>query len=134
MYSFSGKLRYSECDAEGRMTFLSMINYLQDASTFQCEELGIGVEFMRERNKAWFLAAWNIFVPELPVFGADPVDAVGGHAEVHLGPALPQKIGHAVQVPGPHRHHFHALGYAVRSISVDCRTRPTDYISDTHPC
>ena len=70
MYSFSGKLRYSECDAEGRMTFLSMINYLQDGSTFQCEELGIGVEFMRMRNKAWFLAAWNIFVPELPVFGA----------------------------------------------------------------
>ena len=55
------------------MTFLSMINYLQDASTFQCEELGIGVEFMRMRNKAWFLAAWNIFVPELPVFGADLV-------------------------------------------------------------
>ena len=73
MYSFSGKLRYSECDAEGRMTFLSMINYLQDASTFQCEELGIGVEFMRTRNKAWFLAAWNIFVPELPEFGDDLV-------------------------------------------------------------
>ena len=73
MYSFSGKLRYSECDAEGRMTFLSMINYLQDASTFQCEELGIGVEFMRPRNRAWFLAAWNIFVPELPVFGDDLV-------------------------------------------------------------
>lgn len=73
MYSFSGKLRYSECDAEGRMTFLSMINYLQDASTFQCEELGIGVEFMRSRNKAWFLAAWNIFVPELPSFRDDLV-------------------------------------------------------------
>ena len=70
----------------------------------------------------------------LPVLGTDAVDAVGGHAEVHLGPALPQKIGHTVQIPGPHRHHFHALGYAVRSISVDCRTRPTVYISDTHPC
>ena len=71
MYSFTGKLRYSECDAEGRMSILSMINYLQDASTFQCEELGIGVDFMRSRNRAWFLAAWNIFIPELPSFGAD---------------------------------------------------------------
>lgn len=68
MYSFTSRVRYSECDAQGDITLLALINYLQDCTTFHSEALGAGVEFMRTRNRAWFLAAWNIHVLKQPRF------------------------------------------------------------------
>jgi acyl-ACP thioesterase len=45
-----------------------LVNYLQDCSTFQSEELGVGLEFMRERHFAWFISAWQIVIDRLPRF------------------------------------------------------------------
>ena len=30
MYSFEGRIRYSECDEAGRLSLFSLMNYLQD--------------------------------------------------------------------------------------------------------
>ena len=68
MYSFDGRVRYSECDEHGNLTLLSMIDYLQDSSTFHSEELGRGVEYMSERGIAWLIAAWQIEIDRLPRF------------------------------------------------------------------
>ncbi len=69
MNSFSSRVRYSECDPGGTLSLFAMMNYLQDCSTFQSEALGLGIAEMASRQKAWFLAAWDIRIDRMPVFG-----------------------------------------------------------------
>lgn len=69
MYLFDSRVRYSETDENGRLTPLSMINYLQDCSTFQSEDLGIGVDWLRERRRAWLLNSWRILIDRAPALG-----------------------------------------------------------------
>lgn len=69
MYSFESRVRYSECDEDARLALVSLVDYLQDCSTFQSEVLGIGLEFMHEHHFAWFIAAWRIEISRLPRYG-----------------------------------------------------------------
>ncbi len=69
MYSFDSRVRYSECDENGRLSLVSMIDYLQDCSTFQCEDLGEGILKLKEEGLGWILANWRIEIYRLPVFG-----------------------------------------------------------------
>lgn len=65
-YSFSGKIRYSETDSEGRLTLSSLLNYFQDCSTFQSEMLGVGVKYMKKNGMVWVLSSWQIVVERYP--------------------------------------------------------------------
>lgn len=69
MYFFDGRVRYSECDENGLLTLTSLIDYLQDCSTFQSEDYGVGLDFLREHHFAWFISAWRIEIDQLPRFG-----------------------------------------------------------------
>ena len=69
MYAFDSRVRYSECDESGRLSLVAAINYLQDASTFQSEELDCGFASLRQRSIAWILANWRIEVGDLPRLG-----------------------------------------------------------------
>lgn len=71
MYSFDSRVRYSECDETGRLSLFAAINYLQDCSTFQSGELGMGIDGLEPRGLAWVLANWRIEVDRLPAFGED---------------------------------------------------------------
>lgn len=71
MYSLDSKVRYSECDEHGRLSLLSLINYLQDCSTFNSERINRGVGYMANKNQAWLLAAWQIEIERLPHFYDD---------------------------------------------------------------
>lgn len=77
MYTFDARIRYSEMDSEGKLTLTSLLNYFQDASTFHSEDLGVGVEYNREKHLAWVLSAWQIVVEEYPKLGDRVV--VGTH-------------------------------------------------------
>ena len=68
-YGFESRVRYSECDETGRLSLVSAMNYLQDCSTFQSEELGHGFAALEGRRLAWVLAAWRIEVDGLPALG-----------------------------------------------------------------
>ena len=46
MYTFDSRIRYSETDETGALSLLGVINYLQDCSTFQSEDIGLGVEYL----------------------------------------------------------------------------------------
>ena len=70
-YTFRSKVRYSECDSEGRLTPFSIINYLQDCSTFQSESLGVGIEYLGSRKRAWFLSSWSIIFDRYPRLSED---------------------------------------------------------------
>lgn len=67
MYEFDARIRYSEVDSEGRLTWIALLNYFQDVSTFQSEEGGAGVSYLMERNLAWVLNSWQIDVIRYPM-------------------------------------------------------------------
>ena len=69
MYEMKGRVRYSEVDSDGRLTIPALINYLQDCCTFQSEDLGVGLPYLRERGIGWFVTSWWIHVEKLPAMG-----------------------------------------------------------------
>lgn len=69
MYEMKGRVRYSEVDSSGRLTIPSLINYLQDCCTFQSEDLGVGLPYLRERGIGWVVTSWWIHVEGLPMMG-----------------------------------------------------------------
>lgn len=68
MYTIESRIRYSECDGNGVLSLLGLINYLQDATTFHSEDIGRGVGYMVARGQAWLIAAWQIEIGRLPRF------------------------------------------------------------------
>lgn len=72
MYTFTGRVRYSETDQNGFLSLEGVMDYLQDCSTFQSEDLGIGIAYMQERNVAWLVNYWQIDIYALPRLG-DPI-------------------------------------------------------------
>lgn len=77
MYSFNSRIRYSECDSQCKLRLEALLNYFQDASTFQSEELGAGFEYLEPRNLVWVLASWQIDIKRYPVLGERVV--IGTH-------------------------------------------------------
>ena len=69
MYRFDSRVRYSETDEQGRLSLTGILNYLQDCSTFQSEDLGIGIEYLNAHNRAWWVTSWQIVIDRAPVLG-----------------------------------------------------------------
>lgn len=69
MYSFEGRIRYSECDEAARLSLFSLMNYMQDCSTFQSAQMEHGIDGLAGRGLAWVLANWCVEVDRLPSFG-----------------------------------------------------------------
>lgn len=69
MYTFDSRIRYSETDCDGRLTMAALLNYFQDASTFQSEDLGVGVSYMKQLGRVWVLSSWQIVVERYPALG-----------------------------------------------------------------
>lgn len=66
MYSFEGRIRYSETDNEGKLSLEGLLDYFQDCSTFHSEDLGVGVEYLRENKMVWVLSSWQIEISRFP--------------------------------------------------------------------
>lgn len=69
MYLWDGRVRFSEVGEDRRLTLDSIVDYFQDCSTFQSEELGNGIEVMEKMNRHWVLSSWQIVVNEYPKLG-----------------------------------------------------------------
>ena len=69
MYEFDSRVRYSEVDHHGTMTVPALINYFQDCSTFQSEDLGIGTTVLKEEKRAWLLSYWQVILNRKPELG-----------------------------------------------------------------
>lgn len=69
MYTFDGRVRYSETGEDGHLTMEGIIDYFQDCSTFQSEDLGIGVWYLKQRKLAWLVNYWQIDVLRCPALG-----------------------------------------------------------------
>lgn len=69
IYTFDSRIRYSEIDHHGTITLPGIINYFQDCSTFQSEDIGVGLEVLREKKRAWILSYWQVVVDRYPALG-----------------------------------------------------------------
>lgn len=69
MYSIQSRIRYSEIDVNKQLSMTGIINYFQDCSTFQSEDLGLGLDYLSRKNRAWWLSSWQIVIERRPVFG-----------------------------------------------------------------
>lgn len=69
MYAFDSRIRYSETDSEGELTLNALLNYFQDCSTFHSEDVGLGIDYMKEIGQAWVLSSWQIVVDRYPKLG-----------------------------------------------------------------
>ncbi len=73
MYHFESRIRYSEVDSKGKVTLGSILDYFQDCSSFHSEELGVGIDFLAEKQAAWVLSSWQVEVKRYPAHGEEVV-------------------------------------------------------------
>ncbi len=71
MFSFTSNIRYSECDAEGRLSWVGLLDLFQDCSAFQSETLGVGVDYLKEKRRAWVLNYWQVRVNRFPAIAEE---------------------------------------------------------------
>ena len=71
IYSFSGHVRFSEIDENGKLTPYGLINYLQDCATFHGEAAGCGFQKNRENHRAWVIASLQLKVQRYPLFNEE---------------------------------------------------------------
>lgn len=63
MYTFTSRIRYTEINHQrGSMDPSSIINYFQDCSTFQSEDLNIGLSYLHDKNRIWLLTSWHLVI------------------------------------------------------------------------
>lgn len=61
MYTFKSRVRYTEINHQwGIMTPSSIINYFQDCSTFQSEDMNVGLSYLKEKHRVWLLNSWQL--------------------------------------------------------------------------
>lgn len=70
-YSFGGRVRYSEIGENGLLTLPGVLNYFQDCSTFQSEEVGLGISVLKDWKRLWVLSAWQVIVERYPAMGEE---------------------------------------------------------------
>ena len=74
MYKMDARVRYSECGVDNKMRIPAIINYFQDCTTENSETIGVGHDYLVERNRAWILNSWQVEIVRRP--------KVGEHIEV----------------------------------------------------
>ena len=68
-YQFESRARYSEMGVDRRLSLEALVDYFQDCSTFQSEEIGCGLEFLQKRHRVWMILSWQIEILRRPELG-----------------------------------------------------------------
>ena len=55
MYKMDAVVRYSECGNRKQITLPGIINYFQDCSSSNSERLGVGMDYLMAKRRAWVL-------------------------------------------------------------------------------
>lgn len=63
------EIHYYEVDYNKRALITSIVDFLGDIATRQSEELGIGIDYLKENGLCWVLYKWNIDMYKYPVYG-----------------------------------------------------------------
>ena len=66
MYEYDIRVGYHQTDENKILTIPALIDLFQDCSTFQSEDLGIGVDYCRENGFFWVINNWQVEITSLP--------------------------------------------------------------------
>ncbi|MCR5619858.1 MAG: acyl-[acyl-carrier-protein] thioesterase [Lachnospiraceae bacterium] len=66
MYEYDIRIGYSQVDEQENLSIPALIDILQDSSTFQSEDLGLGLDYCREKKVFWVLNSWQVEIDRLP--------------------------------------------------------------------
>lgn len=66
MYTFESRIGYSKVGEDSALTLPAVLDYFQDCSTFQADDLGIGLAFLQERKLAWLVNFWQVVIRKYP--------------------------------------------------------------------
>ncbi|MBO5371707.1 MAG: acyl-[acyl-carrier-protein] thioesterase [Lachnospiraceae bacterium] len=69
MYRLDSIVRYSEVDTGRNMRVSAILDLLQDSCIFQSEEVGVGVDYLKENHRAWVLSSWQVVIKRYPKMG-----------------------------------------------------------------
>lgn len=69
MYEFKTRIRYSEVNSDGILSLPSLLDYFQDCSIFHSEDIGLGLQYLKEKHMAWVLSSWQIEIERYPKLG-----------------------------------------------------------------
>ena len=69
MYTYTSRILYSDVDTEGYLTLTGVMDAFQNCSSLQSEDLGIGMDYLREHSVVWLVTYWNILVYRFPKLG-----------------------------------------------------------------
>ena len=69
MFTFDSRIRFSEVGMDRKLSPESLIDYFQDCSTFQSEELGVGFDYLDSMHCAWIINYWEIEIRRRPRLG-----------------------------------------------------------------
>lgn len=65
MYTFDSRARFTEINNyKETMDPSTIIDYFQDCSTFQSEDLNLGLSFLESKNRLWLLSSWQLQIKE----------------------------------------------------------------------
>ena len=66
MYEYDIRIGYHQVDENKTLTIPALIDLFQDCSTFQSEDLGLGVDYCRENKFFWVINNWQVEIDSLP--------------------------------------------------------------------
>lgn len=69
MYSYKGRVSFSQTDCDSLLTLVGLIDYFQDAAIFEAEDGIITMDYLKERKLAWLLGAWQVVIHRRPKLG-----------------------------------------------------------------
>ena len=69
MYSFTGRVRFSEVDCNQEMTLHAILNYFQDCSIFHSEHVNLSIDELTARGYAWVMTSWQVIADRYPKLG-----------------------------------------------------------------
>jgi medium-chain acyl-[acyl-carrier-protein] hydrolase len=61
-------IHYYEVDYKKRVLVTSLMNFLNDVAMRQSEQLGVGVDYLRQKNGIWVIYKWDIKIYKYPMF------------------------------------------------------------------
>lgn len=62
-------VHYYEVDYKGMILPSAIANYFQDIAIMQSEQVGVGLEFLKNNSLAWSLYQWDIDIKKYPLLG-----------------------------------------------------------------
>ena len=68
-YTIESRIRFSEIDHTEQITLPGIVNYFQDCSIFQSEDIGFGIEYLKRQKRAWVLSSWQVVADRYPRLG-----------------------------------------------------------------